>query len=274
MRLTPYEKNVQREIEKWHHQEASLVMQAVNWAVKPLDWAVEWTVDKISPELIDQASDAIAQFLSYLNEASEWTYDHKDVLATAKARGLDVDRIEALRDKPLEELDPIARSQFTQNAVLAAIEGGGTGLGGAVLIAADIPLLFTINFRLIQQIGASYGYPMRGPVFRPLVLAIFNVAASGSKEARNDALREVSVAAAAFANDLEYKGRTSGTLRDQNRHWPREIAKNIVGYKLGQLIPIAGAAIGAGVNYWFTTQTAETAYMLFRALFIEQKERN
>ena len=28
---------------------------------------------------------------------------------------------------------------------IAAVEGGGTGLGGAVLIAADIPLLFGIN---------------------------------------------------------------------------------------------------------------------------------
>jgi hypothetical protein len=81
------------------------------------------------------------------------------------------------------------------------------------------------------------------------------------------------VAAAAFANNLEYKGRLTGTLRDQNRHLPREIAKNILGRKLMQAVPIAGAAVGAGVNYWFTTQTAEVAYMLFRALYLEFKER-
>jgi len=40
------------------------------------------------------------------------------------------------------------------------------------------------------------------------------------------------------------------------------------------MIPIAGAAIGAGINYWFTTETAETAFMLFRALYIERKERS
>ncbi|MEM1270150.1 MAG: EcsC family protein, partial [Bacteroidota bacterium] len=45
------------------------------------------------------------------------------------------------------------------------------------------------------------------------------------------------------------------------------------GQKLGQMIPIAGAAIGAGVNYWFTTETAEAAFMLFRALYVERKER-
>jgi hypothetical protein len=270
MRLTSYEKDVQREIEKWQRGDASVLMQALNWAMKPVDWVVERVVP---PEIVDQASDAVAQFLSLLNDASEWTYDANDLLATVRKRGFDVERVEELREQPMEELDPLARAQFSQNAILAAIEGGGTGLGGAVLIAADIPLLFTINFRLIQQIGAAYGFPMRGPAYRPLVLSIFNVAASGSRDAKNAALREVSVAAAAVANDLAYKGRVTGTFQEQNRHLPREIAKNIVGRKLGQAIPIAGAAIGAGINYWFTTETAESAYMLLRALFLEWKER-
>ncbi len=269
MRLTSYEKNVQREIETWQHGDSSIVMQAFNWAMKPVDWAVE----RVSPDLLDQAGDAVGQFLSMLNDASEWTYDAKDMLETARKRGLNVDQVENLRDEPLESLDPLARSLFTQNAVLAAVEGGGTGLGGAMLIAADIPLLFTINFRLLQQIAAAYGFPMQGPSFRPLLLATFNVAASDSREARNDALREISVAAAAFANNLAYKGRVTGTLRDQNRHLPREIAKNIVGRKIAQFIPVAGAAVGAGINYWFTLQTAEAGYMLFRALYVEYKER-
>lgn len=270
MRLSTYEKNVQREIEEWQRGEASVLMQAFNWAMKPMDWVVERVVP---PEAVDRASDAVEQFLSILNDASEWTYDASDTLAEARKAGLSIEKIEDLRDQPLEQLDPLARGHFTQNAVLAAIEGGGTGLGGAVLIAADIPLLFTINFRLIQQIGACYGYPMRGPQYRPLVLAIYNVAASGGREAKGTALREISVAAAAFANNLAYKGRVTGTFQEQNRHLPREIAKNIVGRKLGQAIPIAGAAVGAGINYWFTSETAKTAYMLFRALYLERKER-
>ncbi|GIV60023.1 EcsC family protein [Rhodocaloribacter litoris] len=270
MRLTPYERDVQREIEKWQHDDGSFVMQAVNWAMQPVDWVVRQFV---SPELEDQVGAVVENLLSLLNDASEWTYDAGDLLAAARKQGLDVQRIEDLRNEPLEQLDPLARSLFTQHAILAAIEGGGTGLGGAVLIAADIPLLFTINLRLIQQIGAAYGFPMRGPDYRPLVLSIFNVAASGGREAKNAALREVSVAAAALANELTYKGRVSGIFREQSRQLPREIAKNLLGRKLAQTIPLAGAAVGAGINYWFTTETARAAYMLFRALYIERKER-
>lgn len=270
MRLTEYEKEARREIEKWQRGNGSVLSQALNWAMRPMDWVVERVVP---PEVIDRASEAVSQFLSFLNDASEWTYDADNVLKDARTKGMEVDRVEDLRDEELEKLDPIAQSQFTQNAILAAVEGGGTGLGGAALIAADIPLLFTINFRLIQQIGASYGFPMRGPDFRPLVLSIYNVAASGSRDAKNDALREISVAAAALAHNQSYKGRVKGTFRDQNRHLPREIAKNVVERKIGQTIPIAGAAVGAGINYWFTNETAQAAYMLFRGLHLERKER-
>ena len=271
MRLTEYEKQALREIERWQHGETSFLQQAIDFAMKPVDWAFEQVVPI---ELVDKLSDAIVDGLGVLNDASAWTYEEDDVLEKARARGLEVETVDDLRDQPLEALDPLAREFFNQNSILAAIEGGGTSLGGPLFIAADIPLLFTINFRLIQQIGGAYGFPLRRPEFQPLVIAIYNVAASGSQASKHAAVRELSVAAAAFAHDTGYKGRrASGTFREQNRHVPRELAKNLAARKLGQLIPVAGAAVGAGVNYWFTDQTAKTATMLFRSLYLERKER-
>jgi len=249
----------------------SLFQQAMDWAMKPVDWVV----DQVVPEdLLDQASDLVSQGLGVLNDASEWTYAESDLVKRANDAGIEIESIDELRDHDLEELDTFAKSFTTENALLAAVEGGGAGLGGFALVVADIPLLFTINFRLIQQIGASYGFSMKADEFQPLVLSIYNVASSGSREAKTAALKETSVAAAAFAHDFEYKGRgNTSTLREQNRHLPREIAKNLIGRKLGQMVPLAGAAVGAGVNYWFTSQTAEAAHMLFRALYLERKER-
>jgi uncharacterized protein (DUF697 family) len=270
MRLTDEEKAVRREIEDWQHADASVAAQAMDWAMTPVDWAVDKTV---SPETMERVTDRIHQFLSTLTDASEWTHEADDILAAAEERGLPAQTVSELRHQPITDLDPLARSRFRQNTILAALGGGGTGLAGTAFIAADIPLLFTINLRLIQQIGACYGFPLEGPMFRPLVLSIFNAAASGGREARNEALREVSVAAAAFANDLDYKGRVSGTFRDQNRHFPREIAKALVERKVGQTIPLAGAAVGASVNYWFTHETAKSSFMCARALYLDWKER-
>lgn len=288
MRLTEYEKQAQREIERWQQGDggipnwsggladfpgnlSGLARQATDLVMKPVDWVVERVVPA---SVVDRLSDAIADGLGYLSEASTWTFDERDVFERARSRNIEVEHVRDLRDHPLEELDPLARDLFNQHAILAAVEGGGTSLGGPLFIAADIPLLFTINFRLIQQIGGSYGFPLREPEFKPLVITIYNVAASGSRDARQAAMRELSVAAASFAHETGYHGRrVSGTFREQNRHVPRELAKNLAARKLGQLIPIAGAAVGAGVNYWFTEQTARAAYMLFRSLYLERKER-
>jgi uncharacterized protein (DUF697 family) len=270
MRLSQYEKQVQREIDEWQHGDGSVVTQALNWAMQPMDWVVRQIV---SPDMEEQADAIVSQFLSILNDASTWTFDAEDILVEARESGLEVEKVSDLQSESLESLDALAKARFNQNAILAAVEGGGTGLGGVALIAADIPLLFTINLRLIQQIGACYGFQVSGEAYQPLVLSVFNVATSGGRQAKSSAVREITVAAAAFAGDLEYRGRVRGSFREQNRHLPREIAKNILGRKLAQAIPIAGAAVGAGINYWFTMETARAAFMLFRALYLERKER-
>ena len=271
MSLNEYEKDAQREIDEWLRKQSSPGMQVLDLVSRPFDWVVGQVVPK---EAIETCSDAVGLFLNTLSDASEWTYDHRSVVRAARREGLDIERVEELRNEPLSKLDLLARRQFSENALLAAIEGGGTGLGGATLIAADIPLLFTINLRLLQQIAASYGFPMGSPEYRSLVLGIYNAASAGSQQAKNDAMREISVAAAVFAHDGSYRGRApSNTLRDQARNLPREIAKNLVNRKLAQTIPLAGAAVGAGVNYWFTSEVSRTTCMLCRALYLEHKER-
>ena len=279
MRLSEYERQARRDIDRWERGD-SLFQQAMGLAMRPVDWAF----DQFVPDsVVDTMTDALTQALSVLNDASAWTHDDADLVARAQKAGLDVETAAALRDQPLEALDALAKPLASQNSVLAALSGGGAGLGGGVLIAADIPVLFTVNFRMIQQIAAAYGFPLKAPVaadgetvaspYTPLVVNIFNVAASGSREAKSAALRELSVAAAAFDGG-GYRGRAAGgTLREQLGHVPREIAKNLGAQKLAQMIPIAGAAVGAGVNYWFTEQTAAAAMMLSRALYLERKER-
>ncbi|MCB0215408.1 MAG: EcsC family protein [Chloroflexi bacterium] len=271
MRLSDYEKQVLREIEAWQRDDGTALVRAISWAMLPVDWLV----DSFVPDRVtDQLGEAVGQALGMLSDTAAWTLDAPGLLRRAAELGITAERTEDLRDADLELLDSLALQTLAENSLLAALEGGGMGLGGPALIAADIPLLFAINFRLLLQIGASYGFAMQSPDYRDLVLAIFNVAASGTREAKSSAMREVSVAAASFAHDFTYSGRGMGdTFRNQNRHLPREIGKNLLGRKLAQLVPLAGAAVGAGVNYWFTQQTAAAARMIFRAIYIERRER-
>lgn len=270
MRLTADERAARRAIERWAQSMSSPVSQLINWAMQPVDWMVERTV---SGDVLDRAETLTADALAQLSDMSARTGVLDTVRADAQAQGLAIETVEDLRHEPLAALDELARTRMQENALIAALQGGGTGLGGAALLVADIPLLFTINFRVIQTISACYGFPMEDAAYRPLVLAMFTASASGSRAARADALREASVAAAALVHDHPYSGRRTGSFHEQNRHVPREIAKALVRRKLGQLIPLAGAAVGAGVNYWFTKSTAKAAFMCSRALYLDWKER-
>ena len=270
MRLNSYEKTARRELDGWLRGDATMLAQAMDWVMRPVDWVIEQSVPD---SVVDQMSEAVGVFLRRLNDAGKWAVDLDGILNEAREMQLEVSQVEDLRDQPLESLDTLAQGLFTRNVMMAALSGGGTGLGGGVFIAADIPILFVINLHLIQRIGAAYGFAMKSPEYSPIVLAIYNAAAANSREARANAVREIGILAASLAGNVSYKGRVRNTMSNQSRHLPREIAKNLVGRKLLQTIPLAGAVVGAGVNFWFTRETARTTYMLFRYLYIEYKER-
>jgi hypothetical protein len=295
--LSYYEENAAKEVERWAEGDTSLLSKALRVASRPFEWAAERPE---AEDVMEKVNEAIASFLDTLSDASAWTYHEDRVLERARdEEGIaDADTLADLRPAPMSDLDDLAKTYFTENAVLSAIEGGGTGLGGVALLAADVPMLFTINLRVIQQIAASYGFRFDGPEARPLVLRIFSAAAADTPEARRDALAEMRAAGTAFAegNDPNAptsagdvgltegagaaEGSSSGeasegtaTEENQSRVMVNELARNVAARQMAQLVPLAGAATGAGMNYWFTHETAKTAYMLCRALFLERKHQ-
>lgn len=283
--FTPYENTAVHEIKGWAEDDPSALSEGLRLAKRPLDWLAERSVTE---DAMEEINEGIVDVLSSLSDASSWTYDEDYVLKRAREeQDLSVASLAELRTKPMDSLDNLAHSYFTENAVLSVIEGGGTGLGGAVLLAADIPMLFSINLRLIQQIAAAYGFRFGGPEARPLVLRIFSAATADTPEARREALQELRAAGAvagresaptdastpAQVNVAEASSEGTQTTENQSRALANEIARNVATRQMAQMIPLAGAAAGAGINYWFTMATAETAYMLNRALFLEYKRQ-
>jgi uncharacterized protein (DUF697 family) len=283
--FTPYENNAVHEVTSWAKGDASALSKVLRIAARPLDWVAEQPVAEDTMEAINER---IVDFFDTLSDASTWTYDEDEVLDRAREDlDLSAASLAELRTKPMTDLDDLAHTYFTENAILSVIEGGGTGLGGAVLLTADVPLLFTINLRLIQQIAASYGFRFDSPEARPLVLRIFSAATADTPEARQEALQELRAAGAAIAKGKaptassradnvgvsESSSEGTQTTENQGRALANEIARNVATRQMAQMIPLAGAAAGAGMNYWFTMATAETAYMLSRALFLERKRQ-
>jgi hypothetical protein len=274
--LAPYEQDAQRQILRWRDRRDGMVSRSVN----ALTSRVVEGLGKAVPEQLSHALfRAVQGALDGLCDAAFFSYSDRLILEEAGKLGLPAQSVAQLAECDLEHLDRLARRFFQSNKLLAALEGGGTGFGGAALIAADVPALFAISFRAIQQIGTSYGFDMSDPEMRPVVLSVLGTGAASSSAAKAQALLDMRLAANAFASGWSYQrvaeftatGVAARAMKKVSEKLPRDIAKELSRKKLAQVLPFVGAAVGAGFNYWFLSTTTEAAYMLFRELYLERK---
>jgi hypothetical protein len=153
----------------------------------------------------DTVGKAVLGSLEMLRDAAQWTYPDSDIVKEARGVGIEVENYRELRDHDIEKLDRIAQRKFTSNKLMAALEGAGCRLGGLALVAVDIPLLFTVSLRAVQQIGSSYGVDMEDPEMLPVVMSVFNAGAAASSAAKATALADMRIAAVALGKNWTYK---------------------------------------------------------------------
>ncbi len=278
--FSDYERRALQEIELWKAQRRGALSQIVQYVSHraPARWVAEH-VPAVPERITRPMLRAVQGFLELLKDGAYWTYSDESIVRAARREGLDVDRIASLASQELEVLDRVARGFFAQNKIASALEGAGAGLGGLALIAADVPAVFMVAFRAIQQIGASYGFDMKDPNATPLVMSVLGFASGAEEFAKVYSLADLHLAARMYAkgwtfDEVAERTATGGAafaLRQAARKMPQEIAKNVTKKKLAQLIPLVGAAVGAGFNYWFIANTSRTAYMLFREMHLAQK---
>jgi len=145
------------------------------------------------------------------------------------------------------EVDNVAESVLRGGMKIAAVEGAGFGLGGLTTIVPDLGILSAITMRTIQKLSLVYGFE-------------FNT---------DDEIAELWIAAASAAGvDISRDLLEKEVL---NKFVPRVIeriaaqaSKDVVEKWAGRMIPLASAAIGAGLNYWFVKAWGERARAHFR----------
>ena len=145
------------------------------------------------------------------------------------------------------EIDVVADSVIRSGMKVAAVEGAGLGLGGLITIVPDLGILSAITMRTIQKLSLIYGFE-------------FNT---------DDEIAELWVAAASAAGvDISRELLEKEVI---NKFVPKVIQRiaakastEVVEKWAGRMIPLASAAIGAGLNYWFVRAWGERAKMHFR----------
>lgn len=276
---TPYEQKARLEIEAWRDDRGGVLTKALQKAGDVLA-PVGRAAGRVVPDPVKQTvGQAVLGALELMKDAAYWTYRDADILRVARSEGAAAKTTAGLADEELETLDRTARRMFKSNKMTAMLEGAGCGLGGWAFVAADVPALFAVSFRAVQQIGTCYGFDMRDPEMIHVVMRVFSAGTAVAPEIKAAALFDMHVAAMGLARGWTYKqvaekaraGAAVAALKKATEGLPRDIQKHVTKAKLAQAIPIAGAAVGGFFNYRFLSNTCRSAYMLFRELYLARK---
>lgn len=144
----------------------------------------------------------------------------------------------------------------------AAAEGGITGAGGILLGLADFPILLAMKLKLLFDIAAFYGFDVNDYKERLYILYIFQLAFSSQEHRRN-----------VFEQIVDWKEKSSQLPEDIHHFdWQQfqiEYRDHIDLAKMGQLLPVVGAAVGVVVNYRLVTKLGKTAMNAYRMRILE-----
>lgn len=154
------------------------------------------------------------------------------------------------------EVDNVAQSVVRSGMKVAAVEGAGLGLGGLMTIVPDLGILSAITMRTIQKLSLVYGFE-------------FNT---------DDEIAELWIAAASAAGvdisrDLLEKEVLNKFVPRMIERIAAQASKEVVEKWAGRVIPLASAAIGAGLNYWFVKAWGERAKAHFRARHLQVRSQ-
>lgn len=265
-----YISKINKEIKEWENETPSLVSGIADIALLPAQKAAELLVPQ---SVIETVSKALEGLLNSLLFTSDYTFSDLDVISTVEERNPSLnslDRIYCSND--IESMDSAADYYWNQNLVAAIAQGGITGAAGLLGLVANLPALYTVVFRCIQQIALCYGFDTSKDEEKVFMLGILTIASSSDIETKQSALIflkqiQTDLAKKTWKKLAEEGGRAS--IGSIIRQAAKNIGINLTKRKALMLVPAIGAVIGASFDGMYLQDIARTAKNCYRKKKLE-----
>jgi hypothetical protein len=167
--LTPYEATQVEVIAAWKARKPGLLSRTLEALRSPLDRLFEKAIP---------AGEA-RKIFARVNQAANWGLGH-DVIE----RALGIEKIEALRDGPLERCDGLVTKVEDITREVVTTESLFANLGGLATELLEIPEEIVLALRTVHRVAACYGYKLDRPQDQALVLAIIGLSLVDEPEER------------------------------------------------------------------------------------------
>lgn len=156
--------------------------------------------------------------------------------------------------------------------VLGAGAGAVPGVGTiAATMAGDAAFVLGAGSRAVAHTAMYYGYDPGGPGEALFMMGVLNLGTATTAGAKYAAYREMSQLAQALARRATWAQLEQHLLTKVAQKFASDMGTRLTQKKLGQLVPAAGFAVAAGLNYRTIDAICDAAYWAYRERFLHEK---
>jgi hypothetical protein len=234
-----------------------------------------------------------------LGDTANRTVSKKRVIEQYRRAGHDIETLEDIRALDLRVVDDVARHNLLRygHALSAAATGFGSAAavtGGGVLVgagtvagagagaapglgavagamAADTAMMLALCSRTAAATALSYGYDPSDPEEEVFIMSVIALGMSTGTSAKSAAYAELSQLTQLLVRKAPWAKLNEKVLTKIVQSFTTKFAQNLTKKKLGQVVPIAGMAVGAGMSYLLVDRMAVGARDAYRERFLVEK---
>ncbi|MET8028078.1 EcsC family protein [Streptomyces avermitilis] len=227
------------------------------------------------------------------------TVSKKRVVEQYRRAGHDIAGLDEIRELDLRVVDEVARRNLVRygHALSAAATGLGSAAavtGGEVLasagtiagagagaapgfgtvagaMAADTAIMLALATRTVAATALHYGYYPSDPEEELFVMSVIALGMSTGTSAKTAAYAELSQLTQLLVRNAPWAKLNEKVLTKIAQTFAAKFTQQLPKKKLGQFVPIAGMAVGAGLSYMLIDRIAVSARDAYRERFLIEK---
>ncbi|MGG2095109.1 EcsC family protein [Bacillus sp. S13(2024)] len=274
--LSKREERILYDLKSWEQQ---LVQQESTDFQRMFDKWLNGTFSKLPEKKRNEFFSKADGWLFHLHALIQSSQSQLDargrILGTARLFDDSIEHVEDMKVLSIDQLTYIAEQQTARHRLYSFVQGGVTGVGGFLLLSADLPVLVALNVKAVQLIATSFGHDVNKPYEMMLALKVFHAAilpAHLQQYAWYNLQQELEQEEAA---PFFYEGEEEVLNPASVQVILKQILKTFIIYslrrKLFQGVPVLGIAVGSTANYRLTRSITEFANRFYQMRYLRQK---
>jgi EcsC protein family len=265
-----YENKARKELEARKTSTPGWLDKAMQRMDRPLDAAGGFLMK--TPGLGSLIEKSVGGIIGVANDAAQWSVRAEAIFASYRLAGHgNIKTPSDILKLDLEQVDKNVGWLAGKYKALALTEGAGFGAMGPVGIPLDIVSLVTLNLRAIGEYATYYGFDVSLQDERLFAINVLALASSPSEGAKAIAMAQLVQISKSVAKKRAWKDLERYAFAEIIPRLAKVLGIRLTKAKLAQVVPLAGAVVGAGFNAYFTTKVCNAAALLYRERFLAAK---